>query len=179
MKIDRSALRSATGSLEHARQEDADSDTPLTQQNKKRKKKPNESIDSPSSNTSKPSPTRRNEPFRISTALQRTIRPKAQTAIAKHPSPTQHCLPAQTAATSAIPVAWARVDTAEEHTPETLSTTCSKTWSCSKRSHSSAVTVRRGFAEEGDRDPEVGRDVLVELQPVKYATLNAACMAAK
>jgi len=76
VNIDRSALRSATGSLKHARQEDTDSDTPLTQQHKKRKKKENEILDSPSSNASKPRPTRRNEPFRISTALPENDPPK-------------------------------------------------------------------------------------------------------
>jgi hypothetical protein len=76
VNIDRSALRSATGSLKHARQEDTDSDTPLTQQHKKREKKKNESFDSPASNASKSRPTRRNEPFRISTALPENDPPK-------------------------------------------------------------------------------------------------------
>lgn len=76
VNIDRSALRSATGSFKHARQEDTDSDTPLKQQGRKRKKKENESFNSPASNVSKSRPTRRNEPFRISTALPENDPPK-------------------------------------------------------------------------------------------------------
>jgi hypothetical protein len=76
VNIDRSALRSATGSLKHARQDDTDSDTPLKQQGRKRKKKEHESHDSPASNVSKSRPTRRNEPFRISTALPENDPPK-------------------------------------------------------------------------------------------------------
>lgn len=87
VNIDRSALRSATGSFKHARQEDTDSDAPLKQQGRKRKKKENEILDSPASNVSKSRPTRRNEPFRISTALPENDPPKG---------PHCHCKAAST-----------------------------------------------------------------------------------
>lgn len=69
MNIDRSALRSAKGPQQPPSRDSTDSDTPLAQQRKKRKKTESESLDSPASNASKSRPVRRNEPFRISTAL--------------------------------------------------------------------------------------------------------------
>lgn len=78
VNINRSALRSATGPTPSAYQDGTDSDTPLTHQRKKRKKNNNnsDSHDSPASNASKSRPTRRNEPFRISTALPENNPPK-------------------------------------------------------------------------------------------------------
>lgn len=76
VNIDRSALRSAKGPQQHAYQDSTDSDTPLAQQSKKRKRNEAESLDSPASNASKSRPTRRNEPFRIWTALLENDPPK-------------------------------------------------------------------------------------------------------
>lgn len=76
VNIDRSALRSAKGSQQPAHQDSTDSDAPLAQQRKKRKGNESDSIESPASNASKSRPTRRNEPFRIWTALPENDPPK-------------------------------------------------------------------------------------------------------
>lgn len=91
VNINRSALRSATGPTASAYQDGTDSDTPLTHQRKKRKKNnKSESHGSPASNASKSRPTRRNEPFRISTALPENDPPKG---------PQCHCKAAGTDST--------------------------------------------------------------------------------
>lgn len=87
VNIDRSALRSAKGPPKHAYQDSTNSDTPLAQQSRKRKRNGGESLDSPVSNASKSRPTRRNEPFRIWTALPENDPPKG---------PHCHCKAAST-----------------------------------------------------------------------------------
>ena len=87
VNIDRSALRSAEGPQQYVYQDSTDSDTPLAQQSKKRKRNEGESFDSPASNASKSRQIRRNEPFRISTALPENDPPKG---------PHCHCRAAST-----------------------------------------------------------------------------------
>jgi hypothetical protein len=87
VNIDRSALRSAKGPQQPTSRDSTDSDTPIAQQRKKRKKNESEFLDSPTSNASKSRPIRRNEPFRISTALPENDPPKG---------PHCHCKAAST-----------------------------------------------------------------------------------